>query len=423
MFEKLVTTEFSLDFTEDLKYSIVAFANCNGGKIYVGVDPKGNVVGLEQIDLTITKIRSLIAENIYPNLSIYINYLIETIDQKKILTIIIPQGSNRPYYLANINGIYIRIGSSNVPASINQIKAFLEHQNELQISPLQDLTFNELNKLKALNLEQKKDLKIIDQAGIYTNLALWLSDQCEHSIKLAHYKTHNIEKLIDYKEFTGSLIKQYQEAYKLLRELNNNIFYELALKELLLNCIIHNDYSFNNPILINIFNDHIIFTNMRAHPSRLSVHEIMSGTSAPHNPRLLKIFTSLNLITSFGTGITSIMEYYNNASLKPCFEICDHIFKVTLPAIKKIDPCISNQVTSTKYQQRLSERTDEIIELLRVKKEITRPDLEKLCNISQATAIVILRKLLKKGILIKVGLGKNLKYILSDQYIGNDQKL
>lgn len=68
----------------------------------------------------------------------------------------------------------------------------------------------------------KKTLKLIDSDGYYTNTALLLSDQCEHSIKCAVYEGTGKTKFKMRKEFFGSVLKQMDEAYDFLT-LNNNL--------------------------------------------------------------------------------------------------------------------------------------------------------------------------------------------------------
>ena len=140
--------------TKDIKKEIIAFANTNGGKIYIGIDDKNTILGVNNIDDTLQALTGMINEGIKPSLIEYTKIKTEKLDDKDIIIIEIQSSPNKPYYLADKglkpSGVYLRHGSSSISASDEMIrKMIFEHASlrfEEMISRKQDLTFDYLEK-------------------------------------------------------------------------------------------------------------------------------------------------------------------------------------------------------------------------------------------------------------------------------------
>lgn len=134
-----------------------------------------------------------------------------------------------------------------------------------------------------------KSLGLIDHDGYYTNAALLLSDQCEHSIKCAVYEDTTKLKFKARKEFYGSILKQVDEAYEYINLCNNqNSTFEglmrvdhydypqYAVREALLNAVVHRDYDYSGSILINIFSNRIEFVSIGGLVKGITLHDVMA---------------------------------------------------------------------------------------------------------------------------------------------------
>ncbi len=143
---------------------------------------------------------------------------------------------------------------------------------EETISDCQELSFETLEeKFSKLKLEfdeaQKANLGLINADGKYTNLALLLSEQCCHSIKVA--KNEKItQRAVFQQEFCGSVLKQFNEAYDYISKSCNGLFWGKesdivapypgrSLEEALLNSIIHRNYNIPDSILVKCFPNYI----------------------------------------------------------------------------------------------------------------------------------------------------------------------
>ena len=434
------TMEFKREYMDDIKYAVVAFANTDGGKIYIGVNDDGSVHGVENTDATMLRITNMIRDSIRPDVTMFTECATETIEEKPVVVLTVQRGTARPYYLAGKGirpeGVYVRQSASSVPASetaiLNMIKETSGDRYEDARSINQQLTFEKAESYFAkhnlpLGEQQKRTLNIIGPDGTYTNLGMLLSDQCVHTIKLAVFDGSKKSVFRDRKELSGSLLTQLEDAYSYIDQLNRTRaefegldridkrdYPSEALREALLNAITHRDYSFSGSTLISIFDDRIEFVTIGGLVRGLTFDDIMLGISALRNQNLANVFYRLKLIEAYGTGILKINESYADCTVKPQFEVTDNAFKITLPNINYAGE--RKNVTST-APLKVTDKTNRQEILLRLAEKqgyIVRKDVEAELKVSQATAILILRDMVEKGLLIKEGSGKQQKYRIAE---------
>ncbi len=420
------TVELKEIYTSDLKKEIIAFANTNGGIIYIGVQDSGEIIGVDNADFVMQQISNSLRDSIRPDVSMFTNIELLQEDKKFFIKITISQGTKKPYYLSDKGlkptGVYVRSGTTAAPASEDAIRMMIKMTDgdsfETNRSLIQELTFNKLEEeLKRRDLEftevQMKNLGILSPDNIYTNMGLLVSDQCRHSIKFAIFQ--GTDKLVfkDRKEFTGSLFNQLTDAYKTIDFYNGTkaTFHELlrtderdypedAVREALLNAIVHRDYAFSGSTFINLFSDRLEIISLGGLVSGLSLEAAMLGASQPRNEKLASLFYRMKLIEAYGTGISKIISCYKGLSVQPKFENVEGAFKVTLPNIHVQEKNIEEE----KYLS--------ILRLLEKKKEITRNDIEEELGVGTTHAINMLKEMQEKEIILKVGNGRMTKYVM-----------
>lgn len=433
-----MTTELKREYTDDIKYAVVAFANTDGGKIYVGINDDGSVYGVGSTDATVLRITNMIRDSIRPDVTMFTECVVETMEGKPVVVLMVQRGTARPYYLAGKGirpeGVYVRQSSSSVPASesaiLNMIKETSGDRYEDARSINQQLTFEKAeNYFAKRNLpfgdQQKRTLNIIGSDGTYTNLGMLLSDQCVHTIKMAVFDGSRKSVFRDRKELTGSLLTQLEDAYSYIDQFNRTRaeFEGLdridkrdypgeALREALLNAITHRDYSFSGSTLISIFDDRIEFVTIGGLVRGLTFDDIMLGVSALRNQNLANVFYRLNLIEAYGTGILKINESYADCAVKPQFEVTDNAFKITLPNSNYAGER-KDVATPAKVEGKV-DRQEILLRLAEKRGYIVRKDVEGALKVSQATAILILRDMVEKELLIKEGSGKLQKYRIAE---------
>ncbi|MDR1041179.1 MAG: ATP-binding protein [Deltaproteobacteria bacterium] len=91
-----LTVEFKSNVTPKIKNEVIAFTNTKGGTIYIGVDDKGKTVGLSDPDGDFDKIVNMLRDGIKPDIMEFIAIQIEEHDGKRIITVKVETGSQRP---------------------------------------------------------------------------------------------------------------------------------------------------------------------------------------------------------------------------------------------------------------------------------------------------------------------------------------
>ena len=432
MYNEDQKTELKVELTKDIKKEIVAFANTNDGTIYIGIDDDGKIVGLTNAEKDLEALSGMIREGIKSDLTLYTKIYIEKINNKDIIIVKVSEAPNKPYYLSDkglkSSGVYLRHGNVSVQANEEVIKKMLVESNsnsfESNISKEQNLHFDYLKGLfKQHNLEindnKFKALNIIDLNNRYTNLGLLLSDECPYSIKCAIFNGKNKLEFKDRKEFTGSVLKQANEAFEYLNLFNRikgkivglervdtRDYPEYALREALLNAIIHRDYNFTGSILISLFDDRFEITSLGGLVKGLNMEDLYYGVSESRNPNLANVFYRLKYVESFGTGIERIFESYENYDKKPLLLNTENTFKVVLYNVNHIDENSVKKLPSNLTQE------EQIIEYLKKNEKVNRKIVEALLNISKTRANNILNKMVDDEILVRINSGRNVSYIL-----------
>ena len=313
------------------------------------------------------------------------------------------------------------------------IKETSDDSYEAARSLEQELTFDQAaaffrSRNVAFGPAQMRTLHLIGPDGTYTNLAFLLSDQCSHTVKLAVFEGSKKAVFKDRQELTGSLLQQLEAAYDYIDRFNRTRaefsgldrvdirdYPPEAVREALLNALVHRDYAFSGPTLISIFEDRIEFVTIGGLARGIGLEDIRLGVSVLRNPSLANIFYRLRLIEAYGTGILRIHECYAGAAAQPAIETTDHAFKITLPNLnfsreaENAPP--ARPATSLGKREA---RVQKVIGLCRENGWVVRKDVEAALGVSQATAILLLREMTRDGLLEKRGTAKNLRYYLAE---------
>ncbi len=426
-FQESETVELKQDYAESIRKDIIAFANTDGGILYIGVNDDGETVGVLSADHMIQRLTNMVRDSILPDVTMFVHYETLDSDNRKIVKVIVSRGTNRPYYIRmkglKPEGVYVRQGTSAAPATEAVIRQMIKETDgdsyEEMRSLDQSLTFSYASGVftkrgSTLEKPQMKTLGILSPDDIYTNLGLLLSDQCPHMIKAAVFSGSDQSQFQDRREFTGSLLKQMDDAYAFLDMHNekaaafeglyrtdHRAYPEAALREALLNALVHRDYAYSAPTLISVYTDRMEIISVGGLIAGFTLQDVMTGFSICRNPKLANVFYRLDLIEAYGTGLKKIMTAYPSEMPDALFQVTENVFKVALPRQRAESPVIPQHQESSR---------DKILSFLSNTGEITRADTERLTSLSSASASRLLRQMVQEGILIVTGNGKNTRY-------------
>ncbi len=430
--------EFKQEYVPDIRKEVMGFANADGGTIYVGIRKDGVVLGIDDPDGVMLQIVNSLKASLSPDIMPFVKVNTVEIEGKQVVKIDVTTGIYRPYYLRENGmkpgGVYVRKGSSTQPMTEEGIREMILQNSgrsfELCRSMDQELTFQTFfAEMQIRSLEvgpsQMRTLKLIGEDGLYTNLALLLSDQCETTTKVALFQGTDKEQFRDRKEFTGSILKQLEDVYQFidlvnktkatfsgLKRTDKRDYPEEAIREALLNSIVHRDYSFSGSNLINIFEDRIEFVSLGGLVSGLELNSIFLGVSMSRNPNLAAIFYRMRLIESYGTGIGKIERVYKSNRLKPEFETAKGVFRVTLPNKNEEHDSNIQFYRDNDDDISLDEQKKLIIQYAKKKGSVSRKEVENLIGAGTTKAFRLLKELCEARELEQTGKGKLMTYVI-----------
>ncbi len=408
-------TEFREKYSDSLVKTLIAFSNTKGGKIMIGVDDDGNVVGLEDSDDVAKRCVNAIKDKVRPDITLSTEVRIEQIDGKSIVVIEVHEGDKKPYYLREkglrAEGVFIREGTSSSPITEERFQSIIQGIKsvafENQVSFVQDLTFDALrsefdSKSMTLTTENMESLHIT-QKGVYTQLGFILSDQYDQSIKVAAFNDDNRTEFLERAEFGGSIIKQISDTLTFMNRYNrlssvitgkyrvdHRAYPPESLREAVVNAMVHRDYSIDDPVLVSVYPDKMTITSPGALNRNFTMDELLRGVSSLRNRNLAAVLYRLEYIEAYGTGIPRIYGSYRGTFKNPEISIGGSTFTITLPA---------SDVAEDPADGFLEDRD-----------EFTRADLEKELNISKSEAVATINRMIEKQQIIKIGEGRSTRY-------------
>ena len=427
--------EYKSQMIEDLYREVIAFANSDGGVIYIGIDDQGNLTGIDNVDETYTRITNGIRDAIAPDVTMFVRYILQ---DNKVIQIEVGEGSYKPYYLKSKgmkpNGVYVRHGASSVQASPDQIRKMIKESDgdnfEASRCMEQELTFHAAETaFKQYGVEfsvEKYRALGITKNDVFTNLALLLSDQCHHTIKVAVFKDEFCTEFRDSKEFGGSVFKQFEDVVNYLALCNKTVstikglvrtdkqdYPNEVIREALLNALVHRDYSFSGSIIINVNDSKMEFISLGGLLPGLSTEDIRIGVSQPRNKKLAEVFHRLRLIESYGTGIRRIFKLYENCPVQPSIEATTNAFRIVLPNMNATDTANENTPATTgKSTVAITPQMKTVMDYLAKHDEMTDEDLQELLNIKNTRAYQIARQMHENELIDIIGRGASKKYKL-----------
>ncbi|HIZ65339.1 MAG TPA: putative DNA binding domain-containing protein [Candidatus Blautia pullicola] len=429
--------EYKSQMIDDIYKEVIAFANTDGGVIYIGIDDKGNLTGIDNVDETYTRLTNGIRDAIAPDVTMFVRYVLQ---DNKVIQIEVGEGSYKPYYLKSKgmkpNGIYVRQGASSVQASPAQIRKMIKDSDgdvfEEMRAPQQELSFEEAERTfmrYKVDFSEEKYI-VLGLRNIhddqYTNLAMLLSDQCQHTTKIAVFGDEANITFKDAKEFGGSIFKQLDDSYTYLTLCNRTAatfkglervelsdYPEDALREALLNALVHRDYSYSGSIIINVNDSCIEFISIGGLLPGLSADDIRNGISQPRNRKLAEIFHRLRLIESYGTGIRKIYALYKDCAVQPRIEVTTNTFKLVLPNMNASGSVAeSASETVEKAPVVITPQMKTVMDYLAEYGEMTDEDMRELLNIKKTRAYLLARQMNETGLIEIIGRGAAKKYKL-----------
>jgi ATP-dependent DNA helicase RecG len=301
--------EYKRELTDGFEREAVAFLNYrDGGVIYLGIDQDGSVFGIPNCDAIQLAIKDRLKHNILPSCLGLFDVIHEVREGKDIIKVTLASGSEKPYYLRKYGmsekGCFVRLGSATEPMSGRMIEELFARRTRNSIglirSRQQDLNFEQLRIYYqeagfSLGDQFAANLELLTEDGAYNYAAYLLSDRNGNSVQVAKYRGLDRYDLIDSNEYGYcSLIKTCKQVLDRLEvenrtatritskeRINQRLWNTVALREAVVNAIIHNDYISEAVPKFEIFDDRLEITSAGSIAPGTEREEFFAGYSIP----------------------------------------------------------------------------------------------------------------------------------------------
>ena len=410
---------------------VVAFLNTHDGAIYIGVEDNGEVCGVDisNLDNTMKKIADIISTGILPNPQELINVFAKYEDGKYVIEVNVKKGHALYYinkYGRSSKGCYVRVGTSCRSMTEEQInnrygQTYLANNDITEIeSKRRKFSFKQLKiyycEMKYhLNDETfEENLDLLTSNGKYNLLAELMSDVNRFSIKIARFQGKDKSILIEKSEYgyqcllvaidrmlnrleaenyTMSIMTGTKRSDKRLLDMH-------SLKEVLINAIVHNDWTRVEPA-VYIFEDRIEIISYGGLPFGESIEMFFKGISTPRNKALMRILGDLDYSEQTGHGIPDVIDVYG----KEVFDINENYINVVLPFNEEVMKS-EKEHSNVNVGVKLNKTQYSVYTLIKNNPNITYIELAKKIKKSDETVRRNIKSLVELKLINRIGSNK-----------------
>ncbi len=350
---------------KDLAEEIVAFANGEGGEIWLGVEDDGRVSGLSR--RYEEDVMNICRDAVRPPLTP--EYAEFAMDDKTVARIVIPKGPDRPYATSR-DRYLVRVGSTKRVASREELIRLFQASGffHYDLVPLDQAKTAHLDYSAiegyfsryqiSFNGESEDEKARLLAAGDITDaggkptvgglLVFGISPEKilhQAGIAFAHFKGLELgSELLDKQTFGGSLPRQVDNALAAIkanipigstitgsRRVDAPHYPDKVYRELLVNAVVHRNYSISgSQIRVFLFADRIEFLSPGRLPNTVSIEKLSVGTSFARNPLLVRLMENLGYVDRLGRGLPMVCQEAGKLNKAVTFEEAGEVFRVVL---------------------------------------------------------------------------------------------
>lgn len=401
---------------KEIIITLSAFANKKGGIVIVGLDDKANPlhmhVGSKTIEDFVNKIKNHTDPVLYPSINV------KTFGLGEIVEITVAQSDYKPIFA--FEKAWIRIGKSNIKLSANELRelirrySYQEFDSQISKSKTTASEFDSYiyKKFSSLGYNFPKDLSIAE----YLSFTKINTDYPQAIVKAACFKGNKPVTFLDARNFDKSLILITDQVLEFIKK-NIRLQYIItgkaerderweypmvALREAILNALVHRDYNDSGNIQIRIFDDFIEIWSPGLLPKELNINSLIKNSrSIPRNKTLLKLFHLVGEIENWGTGFARISDACaENGNPAPIFEERSGAFVIH---IKRILDKSSGKSSDKSSDKSSGKSSDKVFNLIEDKPDITINRISEIMGLSSRAIEKIISKLKSDNRIKRIG--------------------
>ncbi len=431
--------------------TVIGFCNHFGGKIIIGVADDTEIIGIseEKINATMDAIQQSIFTSCSPVIIPHI--YTQRIANNLLIIVEVSEGMNKPYFLLSEGlekGTYFRVGALTCKATPDIIrelqwkaKGYALDETPIYSTDIQSIDFNGLSdfinqRKKSVDIQDKtaflKSFKLIleENHRFYATAAgiLLFSKEPQYYLPEAfvictHFQGKEGRHVLATRDCTGTLFQQVNDCLTFLSERLYHQFEingaqrdekleipQEALREIVINAIVHRNYQIPGPAKIAIYADRVEIFSPGNFPGPLQTDKLEMGITYIRNPVICRVFREAGYIEKLGSGFITLFSSYRERKLPTPSVIESNGF------VKCILPRPLNLAESTLPENHYNagdDREKNILKMFDTVEALTTKDLVNNLKISRQTAYRVLSDLVQKGFLKKEGKGTGMRYVLS----------
>jgi ATP-dependent DNA helicase RecG len=439
---ELVEFKESFHSNQEISKQICAFANTEGGSIFIGIADNGEIKGISG---NLDELHQRIS---HANQSIQsmpiINSKNHNQDNKTIVEIMI-QKSGEGHAHTFEGRVYVRIGTTVRKLEGQTLLDFMKHKHILCFDELKsnyDISKTDTNKIKHYLIlrnnpeyllkhsldEFLHSTQLIRGERFLKNVAALFfvantkETYSQNEIRIVKFAGIEAVDIIDQIDLREDIIANIENALKFIRR-NLVVKYVISgktpkreeiteyplevIREALINAVVHRDYFNPNSIQINLFSDRLEISSPGGLPEGLT-KELFGRRSVRRNPITYRLLRDIGFVEGLGTGIPRMINSMRKFGLQdPQFNINNYFFEVVFYNAKgKLKP--------KEQFEDLNQRQISAINFLKKNKSIKTEVYAKINNVSPPTAIKDMDELIQLGFLKKIGKFRGVYYILDE---------
>lgn len=435
------TVELEESFDKDVLETTSAFANARGGTIFIGVNDKREIkgisVGKESLKSWVNEISQATEPIVIPEIEKH------EVHGKTIVLIKITEPPLKPVSYKGV--CYLRVGNGNKKLTPKEISEM--HLQTIGSSwdsyPAREAKIENIDIEKVKNYIRlaneagrrkiaEKPLQVLEKLDLIKEgkptwaVILLFGEEPQRFVLQAkiHCGRFKVSKLniLDDKMIEGDLIAQVEEAMDFIKK-HTSVRFEItgrprreeiweyplqAMREGIINAIVHRDYTAPSEIQIEIYDDRIEIWNPGRLPPALSIGDLYKENhkSIPRNRVIAQIFYDAELIEKYGSGTTRMLELCKKRE----------IFLEFREISGGLSAIFRKDIYTEEYlrDMGMNERQIKAVLYAKESKRITNKEYQQVCNTSERTASRELSELVKKSVFRQIGItGKGTAYILA----------
>lgn len=431
--EESSTLEFKESFPQNHQIikTVVAFCNRKGGKVIIGVKDDRTIIGLseEAIQEALETLDQAIFGSTSPPIIPHIGF--QHIGDKIILIIEVSSGMNKPYCVKSEGaekGTYVRLGQSTLRANSGMIQE-LQWQSRgrsMDSMPVyhakeENLDWTLIRQFLNWPEDQQIPKEILcahhilaEEHGLYypTTASILLFGKnpqyffSEAMVIVSHFSGISGREALASIDCIGNLLQQFRDAFHFLTSRLPHSFTikgavrkellelpEEAIREILLNALIHRNYHLPGPSKVSIYDNRMEFFSPGDFTGPVNLKNLRTGLTYIRNPIICTVFRKAKLIEKMGTGFITLLDSFDERGLKSpeVFE-GENFVKCILPREKvKIK------------ENALSPELQKILDLFQQVEVVTISDVMNVLKLPRTTSYRKLMELMELGLIERKG--------------------